>query len=50
MSVAPIVVLGSASIKCVGLYIVIGDRREWGIILSILQLAPLSPYYFPPPE
>ena len=38
MSVAPIIVSGSASVKCVGLHIEIGDRREYRIILSVLQL------------
>lgn len=28
----------------------IGDRREYGMMLSVLQLAPLSPFSFPPQE
>jgi len=36
MSVAPILILGSAFVKCIRLHIVISDRREYRIILFIL--------------
>jgi len=50
MSVELVVVSGSACVQCVGLHIAIGDRREYGMMLSVLQLAPLSPFSSPSPE
>ena len=33
-----------------GLGDAIGNRREYGMMLSVLQLVPLSPFSFPPQE
>lgn len=49
MLVVPVVVSGLVSVKCVGLTVAIGDRRKWGMMLSILQLAALSLFSFPSP-